>query len=77
MVNMKAHKVEGNDRKSKKYAQRQKECYKLLMIALVATNKNNMKLGREEVATLGCDFIRSAILNLGHGYNFFKRMLQP
>lgn len=36
-----------------------------------------MKAGREEVAAMGCDLVRSLVLNLGHGFGFFKRMLQP
>lgn len=67
----------GLAKKQRKYTARQKECYKLLTIALIMSSKNNMKAGREEVAAMGCDIVRSLVLNLGHGFGFFKRMLQP
>ena len=41
------------ERKTKKYESIHRECYKLMIIALVISNKNNMRLQREEVATLG------------------------
>jgi hypothetical protein len=47
------------------------------MIGLIMTNKNNMKLGREDKADLGCAMIRESVKDLGHGFSFFKRLLQP
>lgn len=76
-ANIQSYLSNGLAKKQRKSTARQKECYKLLTIALIMSSKNNMKMGREEVAAIGCDLVRSLVLNLGHGFSFFKRMLQP
>ena len=47
------------------------------MISLIMTNKNNMKLNKEETASMGCDLIKTTVNKLGHGFGYFKRLLQP
>ena len=66
------------ERKTKKYESIHRECYKLMIIALVISNKNNMRLQREEVATLGCNLIKTYVQNLSNNrFNLFKRLMQP
>ena len=61
----------------RKHRQMQRECYKLLMITLIMTNKNHMKLGHEEAAAMGCNIIKASVSRLDQGFAFFKRLLQP
>lgn len=39
--------------KINKYEEQHKECFKLILIAIIISNKNHMKLGKESIAALG------------------------
>jgi hypothetical protein len=45
---------------------------------MIITNRNNMKLQKEELATFGTETVRTIVQNIsGHDFGMFRRFLNP
>ena len=70
--------LNGNSPKVKKYEIIQKDCFKLIIISMILTNRNNMKLQKEELATFGAETVRTIVQNItGNDFSMFRRFLNP
>ena len=59
------------------FSMMQHVCLKSLLITLIMLNKNEMKLGHEVIATVGCELIKISVQNLNPNFNYFRKYLTP
>jgi hypothetical protein len=70
--------LSGNGPKVKKYEIIQKDCFKLIIISMILTNRNNMKLEKEELATFGAKTVCTILQNITvNDFSMYRRFLNP